>query len=246
MNRLFVDALKSVGLVSAGDDPEATVTFWKSADAPEMLPDESGGTKVSPSGETASDEQGFDVDLSAIEDADLRKSIEDAVAEKDSQLEELTAKVAELTPDPDPVEKADDEVKALIEKERAERVELQKQLDAEVAKRRTVEYIEKAKPLAALLGKAEDVGPVLADLATKAPESYEKLEGWLTAGTQRKELAKLFSEMGGPAGEAEADPIAQRDSFVKKYVTENPDKSEAEARAAFWKAHPEAKEELRS
>lgn len=308
MNRLIVNALKSVGLVTSGDDPEAQVTFWKSNEvdkrdfsteqrenladkgqalpdgsfpiaskqdlanaikafgragnkeaakrhiikraralgATEMLPESWNVTKVSTSAgsATVNEGDGMPMDLSAIDDADLRKSIEDAIEGLEAQIAEQAEKLTELDP-PDPIEKADDEVRQLIEKERAERETLQKKLDEEVAKRRVSEFVAKARPLEALIGKADEMGPVLEELERKAPEAYAKLDGALTAASQRSELSALFAKYG-TEGDAEGDPIGRRDAFVKSYLAENPGKSEVEARAEFWTRNPDAKQDLRS
>lgn len=310
MNRLFVNALKSVGLVGSGDDPEATVTFWKSADlnkrtfsqeqrealaekgqalpdgsfpivtksdlqnavqafgrasnkaaarkhiisraralgATEMLPDSWEVTKMDASAESAQVVTGEPMDLSAIESEDLRKSIEDALAEKDSQISELTAKVDDLTPDPDPVEKADDEVRALIEKEREEREALQKQLDAERATRREAEFLAKAKKLEYAVGKPEDIASHLEKLEAAAPESYAELEKVLQTAASRVEAAMnqgLFKELGTSEG-TEAAYEDKRDAWVEKNRKDG--ESLQEARGRFLKSSEgrQAKQELRS
>lgn len=309
MNRLFVNALKSVGLVSSGDDPEAQVTFWKSADfdkrefdreqrdrlaasgvalpdgsfpivnkqdlanaiqafgragnktaarkhiikraralgATEMLPDGWDMTKMSTDAESAKTLQGDgmpEVDLSAIEDADLRKSIEETYDGQQTRIAELQSQIDELNP-PDPVEKADPEIQELVKAQEERLAKAEEALAKERSERRRTEYIGKAKPLEMLLGKADEMGPVLAELAEAAPDAYEKLEGALVAASQRDELAKLFAKMG-TEGEGEADPIGRRDAFVKSYLADNPGKSEVEARAEFWKQNPDAKQDLRS
>lgn len=243
-NRLFVDALKSVGLVSSGDDPEATVTFWKSK---ELQDEPDPVVNMTTSAESAQGHERFnmELDLSVIEDSDVRKSIEDAVQELTEQNEQLQAQVDELTPDPDPVEKADDEVKALIQKEREEREKLEKQLATERSERIRKEHVEKAKPYERLLGKAEDVGPVFADLAEAAPESFAKLEGWLTAATQRNDLSALFSKMGTNEDEG-ASYEDKRDAWVTK---NREDGESVEAARLRFLQSPEgriAKQEARS
>jgi hypothetical protein len=313
-NRLFVTSLKSIGLVTAGDNPESEVVIFKARvdkrkftaeqrrdlaesgkalkdgsfpivnkgdlrnaissfgragaktavkahiirrakalGAADMLPDGWNVSKLSGKAESLSDSQKVNMDLSAIEDDQLRKSIEDAFAEKNTEvsdletnLENAVAKVAELEKDDDSTleDDASDEVKALI-KERDDQITgLRKDLDESVTKAREQEYIVKAKPFVPILGLSEEVGPILADLADKAPESFDKLEGWLTALTQREYFAKLFATLGAGEGEGESDPIQKRNAWVKE--NKKDDESDAQARARFWKAHPEAKEDSRS
>ena len=75
MNRLFVNEIVSIGLVAAGDNPESTVEIYKShGDA----------VSIRPNAESVSSRPGAAMDLSVIEDQDLRKSIEDTIADKDT------------------------------------------------------------------------------------------------------------------------------------------------------------------
>ena len=303
-NRLFVDEILSVGMVKAGDNPDAEVLLFKSRDvdkrqfsteqrealadkgqalpdgsfpivnkgdlrnaigafgrsanktaarrhiikrakalgATEMLPDGWDVSKMTASVENAPTEPGVRMDLSAIEDQELRKSIEDTIAEKDNQISDLTDQVDKV--EADPTEDASDEVKAIL-KEQADKLEkVTEDLAKERQERRTAEYIEKAKPLEVLLGKADDIGPVLAELAEAAPEAFAKLEAPLTAASQRKELAALFAETGAGEGEGESDPISKRDAWVKENKKDT--ESAQQANARFWKEHPEQKEESRS
>ena len=186
------------------------------------------------------------MDLSAIEDKDLRKSIEAHIAESDTKISDLETQVETLTPD-DPetmVKGASEEIQALIAKLETDAAEDRKALAAERKERLATEYVARAELLSGLLGKAEEMGPVLAELADQAPDAYEKIEGALTAATQRKELADLFKEIGTGETEAESDPIAKRDAWV----TDNKQDGETaeQTRARFWKENPEAVEESRS
>ncbi len=232
-NRLFVEKLVSVGMVEAGDNPEAEVMIYKSRDP---------GTKVSTNAESVFIETGERMDLSAIEDQTLRKTIEDAFAEKDAQIEKLQSQVEE--PVEDPVEKAAPEVQQLVKEQQEQLAKVQEDLAKERQERLVAEHISKAEQYEPLFGKAEDVGPVLADLAEGRPDSFEKLEGWLTAAAQRSDLAELFSKKGTGSEGGEADPISKRDEWVK--ANKKDDESDVEANARFWKEHPEMKEEARS
>jgi hypothetical protein len=182
------------------------------------------------------------MDLSAIEDQDLRKSIEDAFAESEQKISDLEAQVEKT--EPDPVDEASDEVKAVLKAQADELDKVRKDLADERSARLTAEYVGKAEPLAGLLGDPQEVGPVLAELADKSPDAYAKLEGALVAASQREDLAKLFSEIGAGEGEGESDPIDKRDSWVEKNKT--PDETPGQARARYWVENPEAKEESRS
>ena len=214
----------------------------KALGAVEMLPEGWDVSKMTVSVENAPTEPGVRMDLSAIEDQDLRKSIEDAIAEKDTKISGLEAEVEKV--EVDPTDDASDEVKAILKEQADELEKVRVDLAKERTARRNAEYIEKAKPLEALLGKADDMGPVLAELAEAAPEAFAKLEAPLTAATQRKELAALFSELGAGETEGESDPISKRDSWVKENQKDS--ESVEQANARFWKVHPDQKEESRS
>ncbi len=233
-NRLFVDEILSVGMVKAGDNPDAEVVIYESKP--------SDVSKMTASVENAPTEPGVRMDLSAIEDKELAKSIKDAFAEKDTQISDLTDQVEKV--EADPTDDASDEVKAILKAQADELKEVRSDLAKEKTERRTAEYIEKAKPLEVLLGKADEIGPVFAALAEAAPDDFAKLEGALTAASQRSELAALFAEVGAGEGEGDADPIDKRDSWVKENQKDS--ESVQQANARFWKENPEQKEESRS
>lgn len=233
-NRLFVDELVSVGLVPDGDNPEAEVVIYKNR--PVKEPGSNMTTKKTTAGSGPTTRE-VNMDLSAIEDQDLRKSVEDKIAE-------LESTISELTPEEEPVVKAEsDQVQELITKQQEEIADLRKDLDEERADRRTKEYVVKAEEFQGLLGSADESGPVLAAIADKAPEAYEQLEGWLTAASQRKDMAKLFSTLGTGEGEGESDPIAKQDAWVK--ANKQDGESDIQARSRFWTENPDAVEESR-
>lgn len=235
-NRLYVDKLVSIGLVEAGDNPEAEVLIYKSR------PDE--GSTMTKSAESAPTTKKVHMDLSAIEDQDLRKSVEDHIAGFETQISELEDKVEAAEPAPDPVEKADPEVQVLIKEQNDKIAELEADVTKERAARRVEEYVAKAKPLTGLLGKADEIGPVLAELSDKAPDAFDKLFSNLEAASQRTDLAKLFSELGTGEGEGESDPIAKRAVWVEKNRQDGETVESANSR--FWTENPEAVQESRN
>ncbi len=231
-NRLFVDELVSVGMVASGDNPEAEVVIYKSRDSDTRQLESPPTNNTAGSGPL---EEKVNMDLSVIEDADIRKAVADHVASLEAQIPE---------PAPEDVAKdADPEVQEFIAKLQESQEDLQKQLDDERTARRTAEYVEKAKAFTKILGKAEDMGPVLADLADKAPDSYAKLEPALQALAQRTELDSLFKELGSGEAEGETDPLSKRDAWVAKNRQDG--ETVTQARGRFWDAHPEAKQESR-
>ena len=184
-----------------------------------------------------------ELDLSAIENDDLRKQVSDALAEKDQELAEATATIAELTKTEDPVEPESDEVKALVKAQSEELEKVRADLAAEQKARRTESFISKAEPLAPFIGKPDDMGPVLEELEASSPKAYAKLESAMLAAAQRSDLADLFKTLG-PTGESDADPIAQRDAWVSK--NRKDDESVFDARSRFWKENPSVAEDARS
>ena len=232
-NRLFVDELVSVGMVKAGDNPDAEVVIYK------MKTD-------NPPAETVESQEEFNtagsgpriekvnMDLSAIEDDVLRKAVEDRIAELEAQIPDV---------EPSPVEKAEPEVQEYIAKLQEAQEGLQKQLDDERDARRLSDYIEKAKAYTVLFGKAEEVGPLLADFADKAPDSYTKFEPIMEALAQRVEMNDLFKELGSGESEGESDPLSKQAAWVAKNRQEG--ESILQAKARFWAEHPEEKKASR-
>jgi hypothetical protein len=232
-NRLFVDELVSVGMVKAGDNPESEVVIYKSHNSNSHGESQLESPPIDKNAESVPQTEKVNMDLSAIEDQDLRKAVEARIADLEAQI-----------PETDDVAKdAEPEVQEFIAKLQESQEDLQKQLDDERTARRTAEYVVKAEAFTGLLGKAEEIGPVLADLADKAPDSFAKLETALDAAAQRKDMAKLFSELGSGEGEADADPIAKRDAWVQ--ANKASDETSEQARARFWKEHPDEKEAVK-
>ena len=236
MPRLWVDEIVSVGMVKAGDNPGAEVLIYKSR---ENTDDPNSSGNMHDKAESRKNSTGERMDLSAIENEDLRKSIEDALAEKDAQIAELTKE------EPDPVADAPDDVKAIIKAQEDEIAKVREDLAKERKQRRLEKFAQKADELK-VLGK--DMGPVLEELESAAPEAYAKLESALTAISQQADLAKVFSELGAGEGEGESDPTEARDAYVQKALESGSDKTPAQLRAEFWKTDKgrEMKQESRS
>jgi hypothetical protein len=235
-NRLFVDELVSVGMVTSGDNPDADVVIYKSHPLQtEILPDGETTPSMDTSAESTPSKYEVRMDLSAIEDQDLRKTVEDRIADLESQI---PAAEVDVTKDADP------EVQDYVAKQSAEIAKLREDLEAERTARRDTEFIGKAAQYELLLGKAEEIGPVLAALADAAPDAYAKLESSLAAAAARKDLAKLFAEFGAGETEGDADPIAKRDVWVQANRKDGETNQQAAAR--FWKENPEMKEASRN
>jgi hypothetical protein len=167
------------------------------------------------------------LDLTAVEDEDLRTAIEKHVADLEAQIEDSTS---------------DDEVS----KAQADKIEaLEKRLAEETGKRRQVDFEKRAETFEKMLGKPDEIGPVLDALEAAAPEAYSKLETALIAAAGRVDLSKLFAEFGS-GSDGETDPIAKRDAYVADQKKAGSTETVEKLRAEFWTAHPEEKQALRS
>jgi len=224
-----MDAITSVGLVADGDNPDAEMVaiFKHSATAEPTTPQQ---------GQRPEENQVEALDLSTLEE-DVRKAVEAHVAD-------LTARIAALetveeAPPEDVLKDASPSVQELVAKQTAQIAELSKAFDAEVQKRQADEFVAKAAVLK-ILGKPEEVGPVLHAIATADPEAFASLEGMLTAVAQRAELGEVFKEYGH--GDA---PAANADSVVAKARKNGDKRPAAEIRAEFWATNPEAVRALR-
>ena len=233
--RLTITELNSVGGVDAGDNPGASLLFWKrKKHTPEVGDDPVEGVLMD--GETVAVEETEDVGkveadlevsaeafegiVDAIEAAEVEKTADEVIP-----VEELAKKLA-----------AEEVAKAVAERDAAVA-----QLAEEVDKRLNQEWVGKAKAYELLLGPACEVGPLFRKIADAAPDAFERLETALAAALNRADLAKILSEVGSDMGEQSDDPIVRRDAFVKKH----PELKVEDARALFWETHPEAKIALR-
>lgn len=239
MNRLHLDKLLSVGFVPEGDNPEAAILFSKQrvTTEPEAIStvDEPHAGSVKHTKESIVNLDSFDLP------AEVQKEIGDHIATLEDAVADLTAQVEALTPEPveDPVEKAAPEVQELVAKQAEQIAALQKAHDEAVAKQRDAEFVAHLNEtgLADIFEDADEAGPLLRKIADAAPEEWAAVEPQLVAFTQKADLGNLFVEKGANSGEA--TPVARRDAWVTKYRQDNPDVSVAEARKAFWFAHPE-------
>ncbi len=227
---LHVTDIVSIGAVDKGDNPESWITMFK---------------RKKGSAESAEQTQGDGMsdDITAISDEpteDLQKSLDESAA----KIEALEAQIVELTPEADEaevdVEKASDEVQALIAKQRDQLDEQATAIAVEITKRRDTEFIAKVKEdnLDVLLGKPEDIGPALRELDDLAPDAFGKIYPALQAASQRAGFADVFKELG--ANDGSIDPQAQKVAWVSKQKQDGSDKSDAELNVAFWAAHPDA------
>lgn len=221
--RLTITEIDSVGAVDEPDNPPASLLFFKRRARTREAPD---------SGEV---EKGVQMDSDIIIDEAESVPADGLTVEEPVEVD----KAADVEKAADPVEKALED----IAKAQAERDAALAQLAEEVGKRLDGEWVEKARPYELLLGSPEQMGPAMRKIAAACPDEWQLLETALNAGLERADLAKILTEVGENTGSA--DPLSQRDLFVKDMLKQHPKMTEAEARAAFWAQNPAAKKALR-
>jgi hypothetical protein len=207
--RLLIDEIDSVGGVDAGDNPGATLLFWKRKRTPDPGDDQG----VLMDGETVAVEEAEEV-------AKLEPVEAEIAAEEPVEADELAKRQEEI-------------VKAIAERDAAVQA-----LAEEVEKRENAEWIGKAEPYTLLLGDPNQVGPALRKIHLLAPDAYAILEPALKAASSRESLAKILAEFGSDVGQA--SPEDSKDAFVKDMRRLHPEMTVEQARALFWREHPEA------
>lgn len=241
--RLTITELSSVGGVDDGDNPGASLLFWKRRKR--TTPDVGDVTEgVLMDGQTVAVEETEKSDVpEQIEvSAETFAGIVEAVNTADATVE-VTVKVADEA-EAEAAETAiqvDDLAKSAAEqvaKALAERDAAIGQLAEEVDKRLSAEWFQKAKPFEPLLGPAQEIGPLLRKISEAAPDAFGRLEQALVVALNRADLAKIFGEVGNDP--VTADPAAGRDLFVKDMRRLHPEMTVEQARAMFWREHPEA------
>lgn len=223
MNRLFVDSITSIGAVDEGDNPLSKIMFWKRKTT-EPAP----GPVVK-----KGDSMSFDVE--SLSD-DAKAHVEGLVA----QIAELTETPEALPNDlPDLVTKRLDDQDTVIEKERVEKAALAKEVADLKDGIATEKYEARAADLENLLGKPDEVAPVLKALATDSPEAFGKLDAMFDSLVVAKVYAPFLTELGDSSETGTAvDRIAAHAAEIRK---NSPETSIADAKAQAWSDHPELK-----
>ena len=302
MNRLHIKRLLSIGTVSKGDDPEATILLFKSLDKiekenlSEIIDDIHRAWNADNHGATHSwvrtvhdkfvivdiGDDSFQVSWSREPDGGIlfgsrqkvdvtetitpvskTKEPEPGPVEKKGDLmsfdveslsddakahvEGLVAQIAELTETPealpedlpDLVTKRLDDQDAVIEKERVEKAALAKEVADLKDGIATEKYEARAADLENLLGKTEDVAPVLKALAKDSPEAFGKLDKMFDSLVVAKVYAPFLTELGDSSETGTAvDRIAAHAAEIRK---NSPDTTLADAKVQAWSDHPELK-----
>ena len=219
--RLFVRSITSIGAVGEGDNPDATIMFYKSKNTEPVQ------------GRTQKKEGSMPFDIETLTDEG-----KEFVASLQAQIAAFGDEPPVLPDDLDPVTKARlDDDQATIEKQKVEMEKVAKDLADLRDEMATEKYDTRAEELEALLGDKADVAPVLKALAAADPVAFGKLDGMFDTLVVKDTLAPLFAELGeaGQGGTA-IDQIAAHTAEIRKA---NPDVSLAEAKKQAWEDHPE-------
>jgi len=250
MPELFVNEITSVGAVTAGDNPAALIEFWKAADTKTppsvekrsiVIPDPaSAGSATRKTRSTLMPE----FDLTAL--GDDASKVTDYIAQLETDLAAATTTNSAVDDPAEVVKSADPAVQAILKAQADELDELRKaravdaeSLASEIAKRRTAEFAARAEPLIPLLGKPQEIGPVLDQIEKAVPDAYATLEPALLAAAALVAKSDLFKELGH-GEDAETDPNDMKDAWVTKRLQDGDERSRAELNAEFWKLHPDA------
>jgi hypothetical protein len=235
MPRLLVKEITSVGAVEEGDNPGAEILFFKRKDHK--------ATEVAKESRTTAETEEASMarpDLSSLDD-EVRAPLE-------TYLDELEAQQPVVEPDPEEVVKAaPEEVQEIIAKQASELEELQKQadedrkeLETEIAKRRTAEFTDLAKSYEAVTGP--DAGPHLDAIEASVPtETFDWLKERLNATAAVLEADTVLTKAIG--GDTSGDRL---ESLVKAKMDSDPDLTVAQARSKVWRENPDLVEEVRS
>ena len=170
MRRLKIEEIDSVGAVDEGDNPPASLLFWKRRKSEPVK-----GVFVA----------------ETVEPEELVKAapVEEIEAEAVSEPVEAVVEIEEVSKQVEEIAKISAERDAAITA-----------LAEEVAKRQRSEWVEKAKPFELLLGSAETIGPALGKIADQLPEEYARLEAAFKAALARQDLTKILGEVGKDSG----------------------------------------------
>ena len=237
MPRLHVTKITSVGAVTAGDNPEADILFYKSKPVEPLEGRTEGSDNLS-------------LDLSHLTDEDrdtVQKHIDGLEAEI-GELKDAAASEDEdenLLPDdlPEPVAKALADQAEAIAKADARAVKAEADAADLRDERETEKYTAMAGAYRNVLGPVDEVAPVLKDIAKGAPKASEKLHGFLSTLVKMDGFDALLREYGDNAADGSA--VDKHTAYAKELRDNDPDLSAAEARAEAWRRNPGLKEQAR-
>lgn len=230
--RLFLDEIVSVGMVSAGANPDSELLLFKSADP--VSGDNPGSP---PQGGEDRKETNMPDDTPV---AEATEEVAADVVSEDTPTEEVAEEVTEevvaedrseelvgAAKSQDVLKSADPAIQALVAKAQADAEEakaqaeaLAKRLDASEETLTAERYVRKASSEYATLGKAEDIGPHLRAIDGLPQGTREWLGELLKSHQAMVETSDLFkaigsSDHGGSEGSAEGQAQSKATELMK-------------------------------
>lgn len=161
--------------------------------------------------------------ISELENAIVEApAVEEEVVSEEEMMKSVPAPVREM------LRKANDAAEQARTELRKERVE-----------RMNSEYVAKAASLDALSWNAEEVGPMLRQLAEIAPELSEQLEKTLVSLNEQSETASLFAELGTGVRPDAGDAYGKIQAMAKSAVAAGEFKTIEQAVSAVTATKPE-------
>lgn len=225
--------IKRVALVDQGADQDAHMVLWKRHSPVNKEKDVTVNLDALPEALRKHFEGSEQDIVDAVASAIAAQSNADEVAKLQATIAELNEKLeaAGQSDEADVTKGMSDEVRKAFEAERAERIEMQKRLDAEVEKNAIRDYTEIAKKYDTIPGAdASKLGPVLYRLNKNALSEEDRtfITELLDAATGVvKQNGLLLGELGrSGAGSGESDPL---EKIAKRFRDADPSLSEAES-----------------
>jgi len=240
--RLMNLKIKSISTVDKGDNPLAEIVLFKRRPDADTLP--VAGAAVTTEGGTNMADQTRElpeeVQTQLTELAEAKATAEQAALDAATEVETLKARIAELEkePEPDPLEKADPEIR-----KRLEAAEKQAQDSAaEVAKMKDEKATEAAMNTVAKLSSlpgvtVDDFAAVIKQIRLHNKDVATKIEKVLADANAALAESKLLTELG-----SDTPGVTDVEQRVKKLADERrvaKNITREQAEAEVWDEHPD-------
>ena len=263
--RLRIKRIDTVGFVDKGDDPEATVVFWKRADdvdkeespmknffkalaekvgmtsdeAEQLLADDGAGSGSNDTG-GADDGAKQMEDLTKLQaDLDAAKTRADEAEAKAAELEKLLAEATEPDPVPDPDPEVPEAVQKHLDGLQKRADEAEAKLAKEIDRRETETYIAKAKTLTDLPGaNPDDFAGILRKIdGALDDDERAKFDEVMKGANAAVKAGALYKEIG-EGGRGATSVEGEVATLAETIQKANPGMSAQVARGEVWKQNP--------